>query len=104
MNKNFGKMAFGATKAVITTGVGIATAAVTEIICDAYAPAGTAPAVRKVMYKVGTKGLSMVTGAIAADATLEKLEKYERVFIKKEESEEPKEEKAHLEILEGKDH
>ena len=104
MANKFGKKVWEVTKPVIGIGVGFATAAVTEIICEAYAPSGTAPVVRKVMYKVGTKGLSMVTGAIAADAALEKLEKYEKVFIKTEESKETEKEKAHLEIVEGKDH
>lgn len=88
--KEFGKKTWGATKSAIGLGVGFATAAVTEIICEAYAPAETAPVIRKVMYKVGTKGLSTVTGVLAADAVIEKMDKYETMVTKKEKSEEVK--------------
>lgn len=84
--KEFGRKSWDGTKAVIGIGVGFATGVVTNAICEAYAPAEAAPVIRKVMYTVGSKGLSMVTGALATNATLEKLDKYEMKFLKKEES------------------
>ena len=93
--KEFGKKSWDGTKAVIGIGVGFATGVVTNAICEAYAPAGTAPAIRKVMYTVGSKGLSMVTGALATNATLERLDKFETKFMKKDE------EPVVMEVIEG---
>ena len=68
-------------KEFVKNGIGIAVGAgtwiVTEGICEYYAPAGTASAVRKVMYKIGTRGLCTVTSAVATDLTLQELDKFE---------------------------
>ena len=86
--KEFGKKSWNGTKAVIGIGVGFATGVVTNAICEAYAPAGTAPLIRRVVYTAGSKGLSMVTGALATNATLERLDKCEEKFLKRKESKE----------------
>ena len=57
--------------------VGTGTWLVTEGICDYYAPAGTAPVIRKVAYKIGTHGICTVASAVATDLTLQELDKIE---------------------------
>lgn len=65
--KNLGKSMWNATKTTASIAVGVGAVVVTESICAAYAPAEAASTVAKVAYKVGTKGVSMVTGAVATD-------------------------------------
>ena len=64
-------------KNMIGVAVGAGTWIVTEGICEFYAPAGTAPAVKKVAYKIGSNGLCAVTSAVATDLTMQKLDAFE---------------------------
>lgn len=96
--KNIGKVAWNVTKAGVSLGVGVGTVIVTEAICTAYAPAEAASTVMKVAYKVGTRGVSMVTGAVAADLAKQELDTVESrmvtILSKKSETKQIEEVKA----------
>lgn len=86
--KEIGKVSSETIKGVVGIATGVATGIVVDTICEAYAPAETAPIIRQVVYKVGTRGLTMVTGALATSAMMEKLDRLESVIFKKKTSEE----------------
>ena len=81
--KEFGKQLVNGAKIVTSTVVGTGAMVVTDFVFRKYAPAETAPVLRRVTYSIGTKGVSIVTGAVAADLTTQELNNIEAMTRKR---------------------
>ena len=90
--KDFGKQLVTGAKIVTSTIVGAGAAVVTDFVFSKYAPAETEPAFRRVTYFIGTKGVSLVIGAEAADLTAKELDTIEAFAKKKLENRKEKKE------------
>ena len=80
-----------ATKMATIMVVGCGTSYVTSNICAAYAPAASAHIATRAAHAIGTYGFSGVTGAIAADMTLQEIGLFKRFLTA--EDKKPKETK-----------